>query len=45
LTANRDVLDDMANALIEYESLDGERLKSLVHRVLQNNGVAPVVGT
>ncbi len=45
LTANRDVLDDMANALIEYESLDGERLKSLVHRVLQNNGVAPVVGS
>jgi cell division protease FtsH len=45
LTANRDVLDDMANALIEYESLDGERLKSLVHRVLQNNGVAPGVGT
>ncbi|RLT33359.1 MAG: ATP-dependent zinc metalloprotease FtsH [Chloroflexi bacterium] len=44
LTANRDVLDDMANALIEYESLDGERLKSLIHRVLQNNGVAPVVG-
>ena len=43
LTANRDVLDDMANALIEYESLDGERLKSLIHRVLQNNGVAPVV--
>ena len=42
LTANRDVLDDMANALIEYESLDGERLKSLIHRVLQNNGVAPV---
>lgn len=44
LTANRDVLDDMANALIEYESLDGERLKSLIHRVLQNNGVAAVVG-
>ena len=44
LTANRDVLDDMANALIEYESLDGERLKSLIYRVLQNNGVAAVVG-
>ncbi|MFM2308031.1 MAG: hypothetical protein RLY87_151 [Chloroflexota bacterium] len=42
LTANRDVLDDMANALIEYESIDGERLKSLVNRVLQNNGVASV---
>ncbi len=42
LSANRDVLDDMANALIEYESVDGERLKSLIHRVLQNNGVASV---
>ncbi|MFM2031278.1 MAG: hypothetical protein RLZZ297_43 [Chloroflexota bacterium] len=40
LTTNRDVLDDMANALIEYESIDGERLKSLVERVGRTDGVA-----
>jgi cell division protease FtsH len=33
LEANRDVLNDMASALIEYESLDGERLKELLARV------------
>jgi cell division protease FtsH len=38
LTSNRDVLDDMANALIEYESVDGDRLRSLIARIEQNNG-------
>jgi cell division protease FtsH len=38
LTSNREVLDDMANALIEYESVDGDRLRSLIARVDQNNG-------
>ena len=42
LTSNREVLDDMANALIEYESIDGERLKSLVERVQHTNGVASI---
>jgi cell division protease FtsH len=47
LSDNRNVLDDMANALIEYESLDGERLRELIGRVKQitvegvrSNGVA-----
>ena len=38
LTSNREVLDDMANALIEYESVDGDRLRSLIARIDQNNG-------
>lgn len=38
LTSNREVLDDMANALIEYESVDGDRLRSLIARIEQNNG-------
>lgn len=42
LHTNRAVLDDMANALIEYESLDGERLKSLVTRVQQISTSQPV---
>jgi cell division protease FtsH len=33
LTRNREVLNDMASALIEYESLDGERLRELLGRV------------
>jgi cell division protease FtsH len=34
LEANRAVLNDMASALIEYESLDGERLRELLQRVV-----------
>lgn len=33
LLQNRAVLDDMANALIEYETLDGEQLEELIRRV------------
>jgi hypothetical protein len=32
----------MANALIEYESLDGDRLKSLVVRVQQQTNTQPI---
>ncbi|MCS6840447.1 MAG: ATP-dependent zinc metalloprotease FtsH [Roseiflexus sp.] len=35
LTHNREVLNDMASALIEYETLDGERLKELLSRVVK----------
>jgi ATP-dependent Zn protease len=38
-TTNRTILEDIANALIEYESLDGERLRSLIARVQQTNGI------
>jgi cell division protease FtsH len=31
--SNREVLNDMASALIEYETLDGERLRALLARV------------
>jgi cell division protease FtsH len=34
LTNNREVLNDMASALIETESLDGERLRELIARVV-----------
>ncbi|MEN9936531.1 MAG: hypothetical protein RLZZ387_3110 [Chloroflexota bacterium] len=33
IETNRDVLNDMASALIEYESLDGDRLRALLSRV------------
>jgi cell division protease FtsH len=33
MTRYRSVLDDMASGLIEYETLDGERLRSLLGRV------------
>ncbi len=33
LLQNRAVLDDMANALLEYETLDGEQLAELLRRV------------
>ena len=33
LSTNREVLDDMANALIEFETLEGERLAQLLQRV------------
>jgi cell division protease FtsH len=33
LTTNRAVLNDMASALIEHETVDGERLRELLHRV------------
>lgn len=33
LLNNRDVLDDMANALLEFETLEGERLATLIGRV------------
>jgi ATP-dependent metalloprotease FtsH len=35
LTHNREVLNDMASALIEYETLDGERLRELLSRVVK----------
>jgi cell division protease FtsH len=41
LVENRAVLDDMANALIEFESLDGERLRALLDRVVK---LAPDAG-
>jgi cell division protease FtsH len=53
LATNRPVLNDMASALIEYETLDGDRLRELLNRVAQlqlepahanGNGSAPVVG-
>ncbi len=34
LMTNRAVLDDMANALIEIETLEGEQLRSLLNRVV-----------
>ncbi len=34
LENNRAVLNDMASALIEYETLDGERLRELLNRVV-----------
>lgn len=40
LTTNREVLNDMASALIEYESLDGDRLKELLGRVVKIEIVA-----
>jgi cell division protease FtsH len=33
LTANRQVLNDIASALIEYETLDGDKLRELLGRV------------
>ena len=33
LTKYRPVLNDMASALLEYESLDGERLRELLNRI------------
>jgi cell division protease FtsH len=53
LTSNRAVLNDMSSALIEYETIDGERLRELLNRVAQlqlpephtnGNGTEPVVG-
>jgi cell division protease FtsH len=54
LENNRAVLNDMASALIEYETLDGERLRELLNRVVplqldeeihtSGNGSAPTVG-
>jgi cell division protease FtsH len=35
LTSNRTVLNDMSSALIEYETVDGERLRELLNRVAQ----------
>ena len=35
LTTNRAVLNDMSSALIEYETIDGERLRELLGRVKQ----------
>jgi len=40
LNTNRTVLNDMASALIEYETLDGERLRELMGRV-QPHGFEP----
>ncbi len=51
LETNRDVLNDMASALIEIETLDGERLRELLNRVVQvtvapsNNGNGAAVST
>jgi cell division protease FtsH len=55
LLNNRTVLNDMSSALIEYETLDGERLRELVGRVTplqleevypnsNGNGSVPAVG-
>lgn len=52
LTTNRAVLNDMASALIEYETLEGERLRELFARVVvlepdgsvSGNGSNPTVG-
>jgi cell division protease FtsH len=38
LVTNRPVLNDMASALIEYETVDGERLRELVARVIVYQG-------
>ncbi len=52
LTTNRAVLNDMSSALIEYETIDGERLRELLTRVDQiklpephtsGNGTTPMV--
>jgi cell division protease FtsH len=43
LTTNRAVLNDMASALIEYETVDGERLRELLGRVSQINLPEPAV--
>jgi cell division protease FtsH len=52
LTTNRAVLNDMSSALIEYETVDGERLRELLGRVVQlkvpeayanGNGTEPLV--
>jgi len=54
LLDNRAVLNDMSSALIEYETLDGERLRQLLDRVhayqpeqtlANGNGSVPVVGS
>jgi cell division protease FtsH len=54
LLENRAVLNDMSSALIEYETLDGERLRQLLDRVhvfqteqshANGNGSVPVVGS
>jgi len=51
LMVNRAVLNDMASALIEYETLDGDKLRELLGRVTQldvgvhtnGNGTAPAI--
>jgi cell division protease FtsH len=52
LTSNRAVLNDMSSSLIEYETVDGERLRELLGRVMQiqlpdahanGNGAKPMV--
>ncbi len=54
LNTNRQVLNDMASALIETETVDGDRLRELLGRVVSlkiedevtvnGNGVVPTVG-
>jgi cell division protease FtsH len=52
LETNRAVLNDMASALIEYETLDGDKLRELLGRVVKleveevltsGNGTTPPV--
>jgi cell division protease FtsH len=43
LVSNRAVLNDMASALIEYETLDGEKLRELLGRVVSLQLDEPVV--
>ncbi len=52
LSTNRSVLNDMASALIEYETLDGDKLRELLGRVApieiggmmaNGNGSAPPI--
>ena len=42
LVTNRAVLDDMASALIEYETLDGERLRGLIGRITPLDGMPTI---
>ena len=43
LTTNRAVLNDMSSALIEYETIDGERLRELLNRVVSIKLPEPIV--
>jgi cell division protease FtsH len=42
LTNNRQVLNDIASALIEYETLDGDKLRELLSRVVKLQAGEPI---